>query len=722
MIKFKKPPDKIVVVKCPLKLILKDDKYKPFLFDACYKTNQIVIHTYQFLRLFILQKYNNKIEIPPITKDTIKMVFKSLIKEGRGPKSKGNNSKLLDEFNKFYEEQYKNLGLNDKLDGSYLSQILDNQSTDMLTNIENNIKLHFFKYVNRFVNSCFKKINNNLVEKAENGKKTELRKELSKDVYEIKQDLLNNTLKSNKKYHKWIETHRNNIFPKEFKNSYEFDIQNEPQKYIKSMIYMCEQIEKEGTKLFQFFPLRTDITLKNIQLDTKSLIEIFIREDKNSYLKNIESCKEKIWKMIFKLDNHIFKQSNYVFDYVISTDCYSVSIKMLNKNNIEEENKKKTNKKNKKSQNAKLTKEMTQEQKEQFKKNEETKKKTKETEFKLKLKEKKDKEKEDFKKLPKEEQKKLREKQKEENKKKKLESGEECQYIDDLNDKQLKELDNNNFTTIDIGIKNIFFMKNKKGVRFRYTNRKHAFRIRRFKYQKIIKKHKDANNITPIENELSNYNSKSVNFNKFKDFILNKNRVNGLLFEKYNNEKFRKYKWYGFLNRKKADAKLIRELKKIFGKDSIMILGDASISNGVCKKGNISTPNTKLNKLIKENFKTYYIDEFRTSKLHYKTEEPCDNLYHIDNNNDKTKRKERKIHSVLTFKMEKKQSGCINRDENAVNNMLKIVNHQIKYKERPLRYRRDYDLTKGSNPTKKIIKSTKKSKLNMGQVEQLALK
>ena len=72
--------------------------------------------------------------------------------------------------------------------------------------------------------------------------------------------------------------------------------------------------------------------------------------------------------------------------------------------------------------------------------------------------------------------------------------------------------------------------------------------------------------------------------------------------------------------------------------------------------------------------------------------------------------------------MEKKQSGCINRDENAVNNMLKIVNHQIKYKERPLKYRRDYNLIKGSNPPKtKIIKSTKKSKLNKGQVEQLAL-
>jgi hypothetical protein len=98
-------------------------------------------------------------------------------------------------------------------------------ATDMLTNIENNVKLHFLKYVNRFVNSSFKKVNNDLIEKAKEGTKTQLRKELNKDVYEIKQDLINNTLKSNEKYHNWINLHRNNIFYKDFINSYEFDIQ-----------------------------------------------------------------------------------------------------------------------------------------------------------------------------------------------------------------------------------------------------------------------------------------------------------------------------------------------------------------------------------------------------------------------------------------------------------------------------------------------------------------
>ncbi len=201
-----------------------------------------------------------------------------------------------------------------------------------------------------------------------------------------------------------------------------------------------------------------------------------------------------------------------------------------------------------------------------------------------------------------------------------------------------------------------------------------------------------------MENELSNYSSKTCDFEKFKSFISNKNRINSLLFEKYNKEIFRKYKWYGYLNRKHADTKLVKEIKKEFGKDTIIFYGDASVGKGACKKGNISTPNISIKRLVQNNFKMYNLDEFRTSKLHYITEEPCDNLYMMDNNKDETKRKERKLHSVLTYKMENKQSGCINRDENAVNNMIKIVNHHIKHKERPLKYRRSFDLTKDSNP------------------------
>jgi len=69
-----------------------------------------------------------------------------------------------------------------------------------------------------------------------------------------------------------------------------------------------------------------------------------------------------------------------------------------------------------------------------------------------------------------------------------------------------------------------------------------------------LQKYRNKNNISEIENELKNYNSKTCNLEKFKTYILNKNRINKILFEEY--------KWYGYINRKKAYVNLIREIKK----------------------------------------------------------------------------------------------------------------------------------------------------------------
>ena len=70
---LKKPPDKFITVKCVLDKIIIDDEpnnqlkkedIKNILNDTCFRTNQIVIHTYQFLRLWILHKYHNNSNIP----------------------------------------------------------------------------------------------------------------------------------------------------------------------------------------------------------------------------------------------------------------------------------------------------------------------------------------------------------------------------------------------------------------------------------------------------------------------------------------------------------------------------------------------------------------------------------------------------------------------------------------------------------------------------------
>ena len=680
---LKKPPDKnkLITVKCNINKIIRNNNFIDPLFDVCFRTNKIVIQTYQFLRLWILEHYHNNIIIPIITTDTIKMVFSVLTLNNKGGNTpKGNNLIMLNNFTDFYNNNYKVLYNDDKINGSYLSQILNSMSIDMLTNIENNIKLHFFKYVKKFVNSSFRIINNTILENTEKGKKVEVRKLLNKELFQIKEDLLNNTLLSNSKYHNWIDQHRNNIFPIDFINSYEFDIQNNPQKYFKSMIYMCLEIEKIGTASYQFFPLRTDIIPKYIPIDTKSLIEIYIRENKNELLNNIEDNKISIWNTFFNLNDSIFEQSNYTFDYKIYTDCYSVSIQMLHKDKVENEKKKKENMKMKRRENRINTKDMTQEEKEVYKMKQKEEKKKSEEKYKLEQKERKDKAKEEFKKLPKEEQQKIKEEIKQNNEENKMNSNIYFKYLEDLNDNELEEIKNNNWVVIDPGKKTLLYMKDKKGKILKYTNRKHVRKTKRIKYQKLLLNYRNKYNISEIENELKNYNSKTCNLEKFKTYILNKNRINKILFDEYNKEIFRKYKWYGYLNRKKADVCLIKEIKKEFGNKSILLYGDWSMK-GNCNKGNLSTPNIKLKRLIGEQMKTYNLDEYNTSKLNYKTEEKCENLYQPDK-----KGVIRKLHSVLTYQMENKQIGCINRDKNAVNNMEKIVNYYLLYKKRPERY------------------------------------
>ena len=63
--------------------------------------------------------------------------------------------------------------------------------------------------------------------------------------------------------------------------------------------------------------------------------------------------------------------------------------------------------------------------------------------------------------------------------------------------------------------------------------------------------------------------------------------------------------------------------------------------------------------------------------------------------------------------MENKRLGCIQRDKNSVNNMLKLVDSWLTIKERPLKFRRNYDLDKPESPKpkKKAIKTTNPKKL-----------
>ena len=653
---LKEPPDKYKCIKVPLHKIIKLKNQTTFntINNAVYRTNIITTKAYMLIRLWILEKYHNNIDIPHITLDTIKMAFKSIVKSSSGPKPKGNNLQLYEEFKKLYTFDELENGLN-------LSSVLDYYATSMITAIENNIKMHFFDYVNRYINSIFKHKYKKEVENKD------FKKQLFKDLKKLKTSIIDNTEDCDEKFKEWLKGNRNKIVPKEFDTNYYYDVKANPQKYLKYMIYMNLELEKIEGKMFQFFPLQTQIIPKHIQIDTKGLIELFVMKEKETkdvkdtntdnhtkeeYLNNIEKYKEFLWDKYFDIK---VKVKHYIFDYCIITDGYATSIRFLHNNYIESVKESKLKKK----QGKDAVKGLTKEEKDILK-NEKNKKLIVEKEEKSKGKNKKSTI------LIKEDKPKYKD---------------EFPYIDDVDTKDLT----GKHIFIDPGKRDLFKMMDDEGNFMTYSNRMRIFETKRLKYQSLLKNYKDKLKITEKENKLSSYNFKICNFDKFKKCIDEKLKVNKEVYQLYQDIKFRQYKLYSYINTKRSEDNMLNKIEKKYSKDHIIIIGDWSI--GKQMKNFISTPNIGLKRKLKERFNVYNIDEFRTSCLSHKTEDKCENLYQPDKNN-----KSRKLHAVLTYQMENKRIGCVNRDKNSCYNIKKIFDSYLTTGKRPEKYCRDYKL------------------------------
>jgi hypothetical protein len=656
----KKPPDKYKCIKTRfIKFISKEEYNNKNVFetitDAIVRTNKIVIKSYMLLRLWILKKYENNIELPIITKDTIKMAFKSVVdntgKQGKRPL--GSNSLLLKELKALYTTD-----INYKLeDGTKLSTILNYYSTTIITSIENNIKNNFINYINRYINAYFiKKYEHEIIDQG-----TEFKKQLYKDLKVLKKDIIENTTECDDKYKVWLSENRNKIVPVFNKKNPIFKLlYDTPQVFLKYMIHMSKEINKLNKQQFQFFPLQTNNILRHIQIDTGALIELF--ENKVSDIKkDIEVHKAKIWIGIFKLNQNI---KNYVFDYTIITDGFSTTLRFLHKDEVEGEKKKHILKKEgRKKINDKLkglSKEEKQTEREIIKKEKLNKKVTKNNSKEINNKENPKETKESNDKIP---------------------YKYEFPYIDDVNKEVLK----GKHIFIDPGKRSLFTMVDNDNKYLKFTNGEYLSGTKRLVYGKRLDNYKTTVGIKKLEQELVNFNSKSCIVEDFIKYIKKKLDVNEQVINKYMDIKFRKYKWYSFINKKRTEDNLLNKIEKHYSKDHIIIIGDWSI--GKQMSNFISTPNIALKRKLRERFKVYNIDEFRTSCINYKTEKECDNLW-LPGKNKKLYKK----HSILTYKMENNRLGCIDRDKNGCQNIKKLYNSYMTSGTIPLVYRRDYKL------------------------------
>ena len=75
----KKPPDPFKrskkqpykTLKIPLKTILQDNESLPIINQIVFDMNDLVIHTYQFIRLYLLHLFENKKEFPDLNETFI---------------------------------------------------------------------------------------------------------------------------------------------------------------------------------------------------------------------------------------------------------------------------------------------------------------------------------------------------------------------------------------------------------------------------------------------------------------------------------------------------------------------------------------------------------------------------------------------------------------------------------------------------------------------------
>ncbi|MCJ7637949.1 MAG: hypothetical protein MUO21_10710, partial [Nitrososphaeraceae archaeon] len=336
----------------------------------------------------------------------------------------------------------------------------------------------------------------------------------------------------------------------------------------------------------------------------------------------LEQNKELIWGTFFNITPTI---KNYVFDYTIITDGYVASLRFIHKDYVKEEQIKKEKIKNGKLALIGLSKED------------------------------KDKLKHDKKVLS--EQKQVENKNSVKKQEKNIKN--DFLYIDEVPKEKLE----GKHIFIDPGKRTLLTMMDDNKQFFSYTNRQYLKETKRLKYHSLLSNYKKKIGITKIEEDLNKYNAKTCNITNFQEYIETKIKIYDKVRDAYHqNINFRKYKWYSYINKKRTEDNMINKIIQIYSSKHIIIIGDWSI--GKQMRNFISTPNLTLKRKLQEKFRVYNIDEYRTSCLSYKTEDYCENLY-LKFENDPTQKK-RKIHSVLTYKMENKRNGCINRDAQEV--------------------------------------------------------
>lgn len=630
--------------------LIKDISILPIINDMVNRTNKTVINAYQFIKLYCIYSYDNKKSFPFIDKDFICDVFRAITTRNcnKGGYTEENMPDQLRKLTHFFIHHYSTtMVMNDVIYYDKLSYILAYEAIDMVTNINNNIQEHFIDHLNKYVNIFFN-VKEKSSEITKNNKDKVVRKELHKQLYDefnkVKNDLtIFEEPKSNTKYHLWIKEQRKLLYPNKtgFDNdNIYYDIKTNTQDYLISMFYISKQLEKlndeiiknneinnttkKQIRLFNVLPLRTNIIGKNICIDTCGLIQNFLGDNYDSKLLTTYKKENKY----FELWNKYFKLNKRTFK---KGKKYTFSF-MIRTDGVSccalfirlGDNGKPLPKTYK---NKKCCEEVN-------------------TDY-----------------------------------------IEKTEITDELRRMKVVCIDPNYSDLIYCGSKD----ENGKLQTFRYTQNQRRLETRMKKYNKIIDKVSketiiEEQNIKEIETLLSDYNSKTTNYEKFKKYCIEKNKINYKLFNHYQQTFYKKFKLNRFTNTQKSEKKMVKNFTNKFGspENTIYVMGDYD-KGSYNMKGKEPVICKKFRRIFNNaGYKTYLVNEYKTSMLCNCCHNELETFMEKPSKKPKRKGENEICYGLLRCQSVKPKCEIIhNRDKNAVQNMLQIVASVLTTGKRP---------------------------------------
>jgi hypothetical protein len=298
-------------IKTTLKSVLHNHKeVQPVITNLVFEMNDLMIHSYQFIRLYVLKCYNDKQSLPEINEKFILYCIKTLgIRDKRGIQSK--DTDLLETLHEFYDKEYQPLLNHEKTSLRNKPHLLPYLATQIHTSLSNNTQERFIQHFLRFIN----KTTSNITED-------------KAILFKFKKQLLECNEETDTIFDDWKRSHLPKILPTNIKKSIHYDVKVKPFDYLKGMLYMNSVLEKEEHKLFQPLPLRNNIIPKHIILDTACVISLFCPENakKGELLKSVKENQYDIWNSLLNLQHKTFKSKHYQFHYQIQTDGISCSL------------------------------------------------------------------------------------------------------------------------------------------------------------------------------------------------------------------------------------------------------------------------------------------------------------------------------------------------------------------------------------------------------------